>query len=385
MRYKKSFITLCLLFLGTLSSIYSQEKASDAYMELPATAMQYRDAVTITVHYKPSFDGDVDSFQWIDPWGAFLDISSSTGKDVNGYTTVSRTIIFLISGNVTISTNKVSKSITVTSNPLELSVPSHICPGGTQLSCSAIVSPLLTKSYSVSGNSTAKISDTGLLTYDSKESGSANVKISLLYGNNVVKTTDKVVSLDTRHIPTGHYSFEYNGAPYSRNLSKNNPVDWGSSVTAVFYLEGMKNCSAKLLTLDAAINFQHSAYGDRSEVIFKPVGNEGEIVTIRLTYNMPGCPNLVTYDCNFIIEGSYSVAYSSNVLTIKKQIVQKNRSLSTNVDQYMLIDALTGNLVKRGQLTQDVTDINISGTPKGIYIVKIISKNNTKSYKISVN
>lgn len=384
MDFEKKFFVMGVLLVCSLSSLYSQElKTSDAYMELPATAMQYRDAVTVTVHYKPSLDGDVDSFQWIDPWGAFLDISSSTGQDANGYTTVSRTIIFLTSGNITIASNKVSKSITVQSNPLGISVPNHICPSGTQLTCTTAISALLTKSYSVSGVSTAKITDTGFLTYDSKENGTVKAKVALLYGNStIVQSDEKNISLNVSHIPSGNYSFDYNGAPYNRAIStNNNPVDWGVMITSDFYLSGMTNFSWSLLTLDAAVNISHVSLGaDRHQIKFKPVGNIGDIITLRLKYNKPGCPNLITYDCNFVIEGSYSIAYSSDALVIKKQMDQKSRS----IDQYLLIDALNGNLVKKGQLTQEITYVDVSGVPKSLYIVKIISESCTRSFKVSI-
>lgn len=385
MNLKKRIFTMFMLLACSLGSLYSQElKVSDAYMELPATAMQYRDAVTVTVHYKPSFDGDIDDFQWIDPWGAFLEISSSKGKDADGYTTVSQTIIFLTSGEITVSSNKAHKNILVQSNPLELSVPNHICPSGTQLTCATVVSPLLTKSYSVSGVSTAKITNTGLLTYDSKENGTLKARVSLLYGNNTsIESVEKTINLDVSHIPSGHYSFEYNGLTYNRSISiSNNPVDWGEIITSDFYISGMTNFSWSFLTPDAVVNTSHSSIGsDRHQIKFKPVGNIGDVITLRLKYNKPGCPNLITYDCNFVIEGSYSVSYNSNTLTIKKQMGQGNRS----IDQYTLVNALNGNLVKKGQLTQNVSSIDVSGISKGIYIVNIISGDYTRSFKIYIN
>lgn len=384
MNLEKMIFAMCMLFICSLNSLYSQElKASDVYMELPETAVQYRDVVTATVHCRSSLDGSDNVLNWINLMENCLVISSSKGKDANGYTTFSQTFIFLTSGTIQVISSKVSKSIFVQSNPLELSIPNHICPSGTQLTCAAAISPLLTKSYTVSGNSTAKITNTGLLTYDSKEIGTIKAKVSLLYGNSICKQSEEeTISLDVSHKLSGHYSSDYNGATYNRNISNtNNPVDWGAEVSSDFYLSGMTNFSWSFLTPDAVVNTSHVNVGsDRHQIKFKPVGNIGDIITLRLKYNKPDCPNLITYDCLFIIEGSYSIAYSSNVLSIKKQAVPNGRS----VDQYIMTNALNGNLMKKGPLNQDITFIDVSGFPKGIYIVKVISGTYARSFKISI-
>ena len=93
-------------------------------------------------------------------------------------------------------------------------------------------------------------------------------------------------------------------------------------------------------------------------------------------------------DYGFTIRSPYSVSYiaSSNLVSISREddSTTLNR-MSNQVDTYRIVDALTGVSKKQGQLVQGLNEIDATSISNGVYIVQIMSGDNTESYKISIN
>lgn len=378
---------LCLFFLCGVKGLFAQgtQRASD-YMEAPATVKQYCDA-TFVLHHVPS-GGDVDAITWSLPWDNIVGVANSSYNE-NGYWVESNTFVFTAPGTYRISAGGASKTIVVTSNPLTLSASSNICPRGTQLTFSEISSHLNRK-FEFSGNqvSSMYVDDNGLLTYNDIYGGVCEISYSVKYGEKICGKLEKPLSINRKsHSISGTYCYTDGGYPVSPDYDlhgSSNFVPLGQEVTV-----DVDVSQARLLKFDLISNSNYSVdireknlYSGRIRFIITKGTN------ISFNYSLDyGC-HVKTDRCDFTVRRmntTYSVAAPaySGIIRIEKENKDVVKSVPTTTP-YNIVNALTGTVVLKGCLTQDINEVDASVLSNGIYVVQIYSGEEVQTHKISV-
>lgn len=133
-------LTILSLFLFFSHSVQSQ-----TIFEGPTTVRELCDA-TYKLHYH--FVHDV-TYSWMFPWPTPLTVKNVYEREPNNYKVQIRTLVFLHSGQDTITAGGIDKGITIISNPFSIILPDHICPQGTQITTSEVSSFFFQKFFRV--------------------------------------------------------------------------------------------------------------------------------------------------------------------------------------------------------------------------------------------
>nr|DAU63928.1 MAG TPA: hypothetical protein [Caudoviricetes sp.] len=381
---KRLLLMLITLFICGVNLIHSQIRKG--YIEGPDEIQQFNAAV-FTCHFDPN---DHNPIATIIPWHLEIidkkEFMDSDGMCVWQYTFLcTYDYVGDYDSTVSFTVKGVEKNFIMRKIHLAIDIPNHICPYGTQLSLPKVDSRI-SKTITITGNNTAKITDAGLLTYDPETGG----QIDLMYKLNVGMKSEihkKIQLLPHYNNLMGAYNIKMNGSTQRRSLSQtsSNPVNNGQAVEITFQ-QNLYNFSWEFLSETGA--FQMS-YNPNSRLFrFIPSYQVGSGFRFRFYYNEdPNCTHLNYCDFGFTVRNPYSVAYvaSSNVVSICRDddSTVQNRMLTN--DTYRIVNALTGVSQKPGQLAKGTNEIDVSNILNGIYIVQITSGDNTESYKISIN
>ena len=377
---KKIFLTVLIVFVVNICPVKSD--IVEPYTG-PTEVLQYTEAVYTAIVYN-----DSGAWQHHPREGIVQDVSTDIENIGVHLYRVKVTCVFIGVG----VDNFLGLTITVKPNPLVLEVPSHACPYGTQLKFTDISSHLR-KDISISGNSTAKISETGLLTFDPSSTGIINVKMAVYFkwGGSIhefeVGSVEKQIAIAPHDFRCSYY-IEYAGGQTSNPQdfipNSNNMLIEGEK-TIVNFMSYYENFSWELLTPNNATDISYEAWNG----IFKfiPHSRNGRSVRFGFKYNTPGCPIQQTCVVYFLISNNpYDVVYSasSNIISIKRDNENTLSRMAVVNDNYSIIDAMSGVIKKQGILNQVVNEIDASNLPKGVYFVQITSGEDVQSYKISI-
>lgn len=378
---------LCLLFLSGINVLLARgvQQASD-YMEAPATVKQYCEA-TFVLHHVPT-GGDMDVITWVLPWDGIIEVAGNSYNE-NGYSVDAKTFVFTASGTYRISAGGVSRTITVTSNPLTLSAPATICPRGTQLNLSEISSHL-SRVFEFSGEqvSSMSVTNNGWLTYSDIAEGVCDITYSVKYGETVCgKLVNPLTIQKVPHSITGIYYYTNGGSQVSPDYtlhSSSNFVPLDQEVTVDIDVS-----KGRLLKFDLVSSSNYSVdireknlYSGRIRFVVKKGGN------VMFNYSLDyGC-HVKEDRCDFTVRRTntiYSIAApaGSGMIRIEKKNKESAKSVNS-VPSYEVVNALKGTVLLKGHLTQDVIEVNASALPNGIYVVRIYNGNEMQSHKISV-
>jgi len=385
---KRLLLVLLTFFIVEINFVYAQTK--EAYIEGPNEITQFCTGV-YSCHYtrKPD-DNGISALSCQLPWGVKI-VDEKMFNDPEGMRVWQLTLLFNYDYNgdydsdMDFSIMGIKKNIILRKIHLSIDVPNHICPYGTQITLPKVDSRIGTTT-TITGNNTAKITDTGLLTYDPETGG----QIDLMYKINAGMQPEvhkKIQLIPHYSNLMGAYNIKMNGSTQRRSLSQtsSNPVNNGQAVEITFQ-QNLYNFSWEFLSETGA--FQMS-YNPNSRLFrFIPSYQVGSGFRFRFYYNEdPNCTHLNYCDFGFTVRNPYSVAYvaSSNVVSICRDddSTVQNRMLTN--DTYRIVNALTGVSQKQGQLAKGTNEIDVSNILNGIYIVQITSGDNTESYKISIN
>lgn len=387
---KRLLLVLLTFFVVEINLIYAQTgtigvRNGSYSLIAPTSITQYQNAKFI---YKEPIK-PTGGVVWTLPWNTLF-IGSKTMPNEGNLSVCESTYVFTITGKYTIEVTGCEVDINIIPNPLVLDIPNHICPYGTQISCPTVISSDYEKVYSVKGNTTAQITQDGILTYEPGSTGTVTVKMSLCKRGFEYAKIDKIITLDPHNDYNliGMYNINMNGSIQRRYLSptSNNPVNNGQAVEITFQ-QNLYNFSWEFLSEIGA--FQMS-YNQNSKLFrFIPSYKVGDGFRFRFYFNEnPNCTHMNYCDYGFTIRSPYSVSYiaSSNLVSISREddSTTLNR-MSNQVDTYRIVDALTGVSKKQGQLVQGLNEIDATSISNGVYIVQIMSGDNTESYKISIN
>lgn len=322
------------------------------------------------------------TYSWMFPWPTPLTVKNVYEREPNNYKVQIRTLVFLHSGQDTITAGGIDKGITIISNPFSIILPDHICPQGTQITTSE-VSSFFSKSFSVSGvDPTAKISESGLLTYDPTKHGTLKIKASISYNNKAVAIAEKDITIGAHDLHGYLYpnNYEYT----RRDLENNNYIPANNTITVHFGMD-FTEFSYELLKTSGVPEVNYS----RNNLVFHNMSMPaGYVIPFKFTYKLAGCKEPTIQYVNFIVldEDDYLVGPSYPTVYINRINTNQVR-LTKNAknDKYTIIEASTGIIKKEGYLNSEKNEINISNLSKGLYIVRIQTPNKTENHKIFIN
>jgi len=385
---KRVLLVLITLFLGELNFVYSQSRES--YLEGPDEVLQYCTG-TYTYHYWPQNNTPGVSILpvWIIMWGVEV-VDEKSFIDSEGMHAMQKTLLYTTNyadnrdASMDVTVSGITKTVVVKKNPLLISIPNHICPYGTQIIFPE-VDHRIGKTITITGDRTAQITDMGLLTYDPETIGEIDLEYKLGVAGDA--TIHKKIRLepDYKYLQ-GMYDVEINNSIRRVRLSEDKNYANNGKAVELCLNSDILNFSWELLTGTGAFEISY----DKNSKIFRfiPSYQVGHEVRFRFSFNRNiNCTHMNVCDYGFTIRNPYSVSYinSSNVIQISREndFVILNR-MSTQIDAYRIIDALSGTLKKQGQLVQDINEINATDIPNGVYVVQIISGDEQESYKISI-
>lgn len=375
---KKKLLLLIILFIIGIHSLSSQVLKVVG----PSVITQFSTATYTVTLYEHRGSGAYYPDQ---TWGHYCFDFKGKKKGEHEYE-YTDTLVFTRSGRQSIYNNF---PVDVIPNPVKIELPAHVCPYGTQLLTNE-TSPYLQKRFTILDNSRgAKISNTGLLTYAPSLSATIKVRYELFFRNtNCFCWIDKDIQLNPHYNSfQGWYDVEINNKTQRVYLSLEDKNYVNNNKPVELYLEsGIQNFSWELLSSTGAYKM---SYNKNTKIFsFVPLYQIGGEVIFRFSYNKDlDCTHMNINDYSFTIRNPYSVSFesSSNLIKISKDDNSAFLGrMSTQVDTYKIINALTGVFHKQGQLVYDINEIDVANIPNGIYIVQIASGNSQESYKVSI-
>lgn len=208
--------------------------------------------------------------------------------------------------------------------------------------------------------------------------------MSVSFNGKVVGSVEKSFYLNP-HI-VGVCSFMATNGVFEQNplsFIGNNSIPAGKEISIEFS-SPIQNLSWTTYPTNIAVNISYNS----TSRILKFTANNRPNSTFRFTfsYRSVGCPNNQTTVCNFKILSSYNVSYvsSSNIIRIEDDSEDLSVMMTRASDRYVIANATTGTIKKEGLLSSEVSEIDVSTLPQGIYVVQIISGTEVSSYKVVV-
>lgn len=378
---------LCLFFLCGVNGLFAQGiyRATD-YMEAPATVKQYCEA-TFVLHHVPA-GGDIDVITWSLPWDGIIEVARNSYKE-NEYSVDARTFVFTASGTYHISAGRTSHTITVTNNPLTLSAPATICPRGTQLNLSEISSHL-SRVFEFTGEQVSSMSVTndGLLTYSDIAEGVCDITYSVKHGETICGRLATPLTIEKMpHSIRGIYFYTDGGYQVSPDYTlhgSSNFVPLHQEVTVDIDVR-----KGKLLKFDLVSSSNYSVdirEKNLSSGRIRFIITKGWNVTFIYSLDY-GC-HVKQDRCDFTVRrmnNSYAVVApaGSGIIRIEKENKETPRSVSAG-SGYDVINAVTGTVLLKGRLNGDITEMDASALPNGVYVVRIYDGSEMQTYKINL-